>query len=55
MIQSCQAPRGTEIFLSAEGMKSGKISLIGNDLSEAKQVIRKTENIEVFLDSNRLK
>lgn len=55
MIQSCRAPLGTEIFLSISGWKSKNISMIGNDLSNAKQVVSKADNIEVFLDSNRLK
>lgn len=55
MIQSCRAPRGTATFLSVEGTGSSNISLVGNDLSEAKEVVRKPETIEIFLNSNRLK
>ena len=55
IIQSCRAPKGTDIFLGIDGLNSRNISLIGNDLSEAKQVTRKSDGLEVYMDSNRLK
>jgi hypothetical protein len=55
MIQSCRAPVGTEIFLSISGSNNRNISMIGNDLSEAKQAILKPDHLEVFMESNRLK
>jgi len=55
MIQSCRAPLGTELFLSISGLNNRNISLIGNDLSEAKQAIRKPDHLEVFMESNRIK
>ena len=54
-IQSCIAPRGIETFLHISGSKSEQITLIGNDLSGAKNAVKKDDNIEVYLDSNRLK
>ena len=54
-IQSCIAPRGIETFLSISGLKSEHITLSGNDLSGAKNTIKKGDNVEVYLESNRLK
>ncbi|HEX7575690.1 MAG TPA: hypothetical protein VF360_04870, partial [Candidatus Methanoperedens sp.] len=54
-VQSCIAPQGIETFLHISGAKSEHITLSGNDLSGAKNAIKKDDNIEVYLDSNRLK
>ena len=54
-VQSCIAPKGIETFLYINGLKSEHITLLGNDLSGAKNAIRKDNNIEVYLESNRLK
>ncbi len=54
-VQSCIAPQGIETFLQLSGVKSEHITLIGNDLSGAKNPIRNNDNIKVYLDSNRLK
>jgi len=54
-VQSCIAPQGIETFLHVGGTKSGHITLLGNDLSGAKNAITKDDNIEVYLDANRLK
>jgi len=54
-VQSCNAPQGIETFLYLSGSKSEHITLLGNDLSGAKNAIKKEDNIEVYLDSNRLK
>jgi polygalacturonase len=53
-VQSCIAPRGIETFLHITGAKSEHITLSGNDLSGAKNAIKKDGNIEVYLDTNRL-
>ena len=55
LVQSCIAPRGIETFLYISGAKSERITLSGNDLSGAKNAIKKDGNTEVYLDSNRLK
>jgi polygalacturonase len=55
IIQSCRAPAGTGTFLAVSGEKSRHFSLIGNDLSEAVIPVRKADNLEVYMDSNRLK
>ena len=54
-VQSCVAPRNIETFLHISGNKSKHISLVGNDLSGAKNAIKVEDNTEVYLDSNRLK
>jgi hypothetical protein len=53
MIQSCRAPGGTGTFLAIRGLKSKHITMTGNDLSEAKQAISKSDNVDVYLESNR--
>jgi len=55
LAQSCIAPQGIETFLQLSGARNEHISLIGNDLSGAKNVLKKDAGIEVYLDSNRLK
>lgn len=55
LVQSCSVPQGIETFLQISGTKSEHITLSGNDLSGAKNPIRKDDNIEVYLDSNRMK
>ncbi len=52
MIQSCRAPKGTGTFLAIRGLKSKHITMTGNDLSEAKQAISKSDNVDVYLESN---
>ncbi|MFC2126098.1 glycoside hydrolase family 28 protein [Bacteroidota bacterium] len=54
-IQSCIAPVDIETFLHISGNRSKHITLLGNDLSGAKNPIKKEDHIEVYLDSNRLK
>ena len=54
-VQSCIALQGIETFLHISGAKSRHITLSWNDLSSAKNAIKKDDNIEVYLDSNRLK
>jgi polygalacturonase len=55
LVQSCIAPPGVGTFLQIDGSGSGHITLLGNDLSGAKNAVTKEKQIEVFLDSNRLK
>ena len=55
IIQSCRAPGGTGIFLEVRGVKSKHISLTGNDLSEAKRAVSNSDNIDIYMESNRLK
>ena len=55
LVQSCIAPKGIETFLQLSGAQNEHISLIGNDLSGAKNVLNKEDKIEVYMDSNRLK
>jgi len=54
-VQSCIAPQGIETFLYISGARSGHITISGNDLSGAKNAIKKDDNIKVYLDYNRLK
>jgi hypothetical protein len=54
-VQSCIAPKGIETFLHISGAKSEHITLLGNDLSGAVKPIRNESNVEVYLDSNRMK
>ena len=54
-VQSCIAPKDIETFLHISGEKSKHITLLGNDLSGAKNAVIKGDKIEVYLDSNRLK
>jgi len=54
-VQACIAPLGIETFLFISGLKSEHITFSGNDLSGAKNAIKKNDNIKVYLDSNRLK
>ena len=54
-IQSCVVPKGIETFLHIRGAKSEHITLLGNDLSGAVNAIRKDNDVEVFLGSNRMK
>ena len=54
-VQSCIAPPGIETFLHITGAKSEHITLSGNDLSGAKNAIKKDDKIEIYIDSNRLK
>jgi len=54
-VQSCIAPKGIETFLHISGTKSEHITLLGNDLSGAVKAIRNESNVEVYLDSNRMK
>jgi hypothetical protein len=54
-VQSCIAPHGIQTFLQLSGAKSGHITVLGNDLSGAKNAIKNDDKIKGFLDSNRLK
>ena len=55
MVQSCIAPRGLNTFLKLTGTKNDQITLMGNDLSGAKNPVEKEGNVSVFLDNNRMK
>jgi polygalacturonase len=54
-IQSCVAPQGIETFLQISGAKSEHITLSGNDLGGAKNVVKKDDKTDVYLETNRLK
>jgi polygalacturonase len=54
-VQSCIAPPGLETFLQIDGAGSGHITLVGNDLSGARNAVKKDETLDVYLESNRLK
>ena len=55
LIQSCIAPEGIDTYLNFKGIKSKHITIIGNDLSGAKNAIKAEDGIEVYQDANRLK
>jgi polygalacturonase len=54
-MQSCIAPPGIETFLQITGSECEHITLLGNDLSGAKNSVKKDNNIKVFSDSDRIK
>jgi len=54
-IQSCTAPTGIDTFLQISGNQNDQITLIGNDLSGAKNAVNADDHIDVFLESNRMK
>lgn len=53
-VQSCIAPRDLETFLQVSGFESEHITLLGNDLSGAKNPVKPDDNSKVFIDNNRL-
>ena len=55
LIQSCIAPDGVDTYMNFRGLKSKHITVIGNDLSGAKNAIKAEDGLDVFLESNRLK
>ena len=54
-VHSCMAPVGTETFLQVSGSGNKHITLIGNDLSDAKNAVKLENNSVVFMDNNRMK
>jgi polygalacturonase len=53
-IQSCIAPEGTGTFLQLKGSMSEHVSLIGNDLRDAKKPFESSNHSSVFLEGNRI-
>jgi hypothetical protein len=56
-VHGCYAPPGTTTFLRVEGGETGKVTLLGNDLSEAASAVTKAADVAVdavFESGNRL-
>jgi len=53
-IRSCIAPYSTGTFLHLKGSMSEHVSLIGNDLRDAKKPFESSNHSSVFLEGNRI-
>jgi len=53
-VQSCIAPKNTETFLQISGISSKHITVMGNDLTEAKNAVKVDDKSVVYLDNNQL-